>query len=313
MKTSLRKRTDAVTDSLKRELLSAVADGKSSLEEPMAGHTTMRVGGPAEVYIEPGSGDLSKVSEILYNNGIPYMIIGNGSNLLVGDLGIPGAVLSTVRLKTVNVNETHIYADAGAMLSRVSRIAADSSLSGMEELSGIPGTIGGALRMNAGAYGRETGDIVEAVYTLTPDGEKRRYKRDELEFGYRKSTFSDRKELITGVDLVLESGDEKNIKARMRELNQKRRDKQPLEHPSAGSTFKRPEGYFAGKLIEDSGLKGYRVGGACVSEKHCGFIINLGNATAGDVRTLINEVISKVREDSGVTLEPEVIMTGEFL
>ena len=280
--------------------------------EPMARHTTFRVGGPAEVFVEPEAYELLDLVKYLKESGTEYTVIGNGSNLLVGDKGIRGVVVSLGDgIADIDLDKGLILAGAGAMLSRVASFAAENSLAGMEFASGIPGSVGGAVAMNAGAYGGEMKDIVLYVNTIH-DGEFVKYTCEEMDFSYRHSKILGTEDIVTGVAIKLEPGTEEEIRAKMADFNGRRADKQPINLPSAGSTFKRPEGFFAGKLIEDAGLRGYRVGGACVSEKHCGFVVNDQNATAADIKQLIEDVQKKVFEDAGVHLETEVRMIGEF-
>ena len=280
--------------------------------EPMARHTTFRVGGPAEVFVEPEAYELLDLVKYFKESGTEYTVIGNGSNLLVGDKGIRGVVVSLGDgIADIDLDKGLILAGAGAMLSRVASFAAENSLAGMEFASGIPGSVGGAVAMNAGAYGGEMKDIVLYVNAIH-DGEFVKYSCEEMDFSYRHSKILGTEDIVTGVAIKLEPGTEEEIRAKMADFNGRRADKQPINLPSAGSTFKRPEGFFAGKLIEDAGLRGYRVGGACVSEKHCGFVVNDQNATAADIKQLIEDVQKKVFEDAGVHLETEVRMIGEF-
>ena len=284
-------------------------------EEPMKKHTTFRVGGAADVLVKPTS--ISEVEAVIQwceAQAVPFYIIGNGSNLLVGDEGIRGVVIQLGSdFSEIQVGEDNtIWVQAGCMLSKVANVALQHGLTGMEFASGIPGTIGGAVMMNAGAYGGEMKDIIECVTLLSPEGEVLILPQDQMEFGYRESIVSKKNYIVLEVKLSLKQGDASDISARMKELNDARKEKQPLEFPSAGSTFKRPEGYFAGKLIMDAGLAGYKVGDAQVSEKHCGFVINRGNATAKEIVTLMNDVISRVDEKFHVVLEPEVRRIGEF-
>ena len=281
--------------------------------EPMSSHTTFRVGGPADIFAEPRAHELLDLIRYLNEQGEPYTVIGNGSNLLVGDKGIRGVVVALGDgIGDVDVEEDcEIYAGAGALLSRVASEAAACGLTGMEFASGIPGSIGGAIAMNAGAYDGEMKDVVEYVNVIH-DNEFVKYTCEEMDFSYRHSRILDTGDIVVGVCIKLSSGDIGSIREKMSELNRRRAEKQPINLPSAGSTFKRPKGFFAGKLIEDAGLRGYRVGGACVSEKHCGFVVNDKNATAADIKTLIEEVQQKVFENSGVHLEPEVRLLGEF-
>ena len=283
-------------------------------DEPMSRHTTFRCGGPATLFLRPGSEDeLVRVVSLLKDKGHPYMLLGNGSNLLVSDKGYEGVVISLERLSELSLEgETSIRAQAGVLNSRIASFARENSLAGFEFAAGIPGTIGGAMIMNAGAYGGEMKLITTSVRAMTPDGEVKELTAEDCDFGYRTSALKREGYVVLSALLQLQKGNEKEITDLMTELALKRKEKQPLEYPSAGSTFKRPEGYFAGKLIQDAGLKGFSVGDAAVSEKHCGFVINKGQATSADIYKLIREVQKKVFEDSGVTLEPEVIMVGEF-
>lgn len=295
------------------QLKQMMGDGNVLTEEPMSRHTTFRVGGPADVLVRPTVEQLAGVLGLCREYGEPYTLIGNGSNLLVGDGGIRGVVIELAEpAGAIEVNGNEITAQAGAMLAKIANTAAAAGLAGMEFASGIPGTIGGAVVMNAGAYGGEMKDILVHVKVLNEQGEEKKLTVEELELGYRRSCILEKHYLITEVTVRLTSGHEEEIRAKMKELNEKRIEKQPLSYPSAGSTFKRPEGYFAGKLIMDAGLRGYTVGGAQVSEKHCGFIINKGGATAADIRQLMQDVAEKVYEQYGVQLEPEVKMTGDF-
>lgn len=282
--------------------------------EPMSRHTTFRVGGEAGMLLQVSTPQQLKVMIPLLNEQkIPYFIKGNGSNLLVGDKGYDGIILEIGKeFGNIEVKGNLIVAGAGALMSSIAQEALKNSLTGFEFASGIPGTIGGGITMNAGAYDGELKDIVTKVEVINSDGEVISLSNEEMNFGYRTSIIKQKPLIVTSVTLSLNNGDSEKIKARMDELAAKRREKQPLEYPSAGSTFKRPEGYFAGKLIMDAGLRGYTVGGAQVSEKHCGFVINKGNATAEDVYELICDVQDKVKARFGVALEPEVIFLGEF-
>jgi UDP-N-acetylmuramate dehydrogenase len=283
-------------------------------EEPMSRHTTFRIGGNADYFVSlcPGQADLAV--KALEEQEIPYVIIGNGSNLLVGDGGFRGVVLQIgSRMNAVRLEGSRIYAQAGALLSTIASAAQKASLAGMEFASGIPGTLGGALVMNAGAYGGEMKDILESVRVLDRNGKEKVLDCKEYAGGYRTSAVQKEGLIVLEAVLCLKPGDPDEIRAKMDTLKEQRVSKQPLEYPSAGSTFKRPEGYFAGKLIMDAGLRGYQVGGAQVAEKHCGFVINKGSATAADVCRLMEDVKRKVYETSGVVLEPEVKKIGEFL
>lgn len=283
-------------------------------DEPMRKHTTFRIGGNADIFVRPESKEqIAEILRLCRKQDVPYFILGNGSNLLVGDRGFRGVVINIMdNMNDIKVDGGIIKAQAGAMLIKVSRAARDNSLTGLEFASGIPGTIGGAIYMNAGAYGGEMKDVVTQVTAMDAEGEIYTFGTDELEFSYRHSVIQQRDLIVLDVTMKLAAGDQKIIDDRMSELAVARRTKQPLEYPSAGSTFKRPEGYFAGKLIMDAGLRGYRVGDAQVSEKHCGFVVNRGNATADDVIKLIDDVKVKVSEEYDVVLEPEVRMIGEF-
>ncbi len=288
-------------------------------DEDMSRHTTFRVGGPADYFLKIESYDkLKEVLSLFRKEGLTmqedYYILGNGSNLLVADGGYRGAIITLggefaeCSMESSNV----IKAGAAALNVAVANLARDNSLTGFEFAHGIPGSIGGALVMNAGAYGGEMKQVVKSVTAIDENGSEVVLSLDELELGYRTSIFKKKKYVITGCLIELQPGDRDEIERTMNELKEKRISKQPLEYPSAGSTFKRPEGYFAGKLIEDAGLRGYSVGGAQVSEKHCGFVVNKGGATATDVYRLIADVQKKVFESSGVKLSPEVILLGDF-
>lgn len=283
------------------------------IEENMSSHVSFRAGGPADYYVKPSREQIPKVIALCRQYEIPWIVIGNGSNLLVGDQGIRGLVMEIGKhMAHVTVNGNCVTAEAGALLSSVARAAANHELTGMEFASGIPGSIGGAVVMNAGAYGGEMKQIVKKVTVLTPEGEEKDLSMEELNFGYRHSCILERHYIVLQAELQLTKGVLEEIEGRMTELRNQRNTKQPLEYPSAGSTFKRPEGYFAGKLIQDAGLRGYQVGGAQVSEKHCGFVINKEQATASEIRQLISDVQDKVEEQFGVRLETEVKFIGEF-
>lgn len=279
--------------------------------EPMRAHTTFKIGGEADIFIIPAS-PAALISAVKKCTGleIPYFILGNGSNLLVSDGGIEGAVISLAGINGISADGEKITCGAGAMLSSVCLKALSLSLTGLEFAYGIPGTAGGALYMNAGAYGGQMADVIESAECLTASGEIKTLKKEDMRLGYRSSVFKKGGLIIISLTLALKKGDKAEIKAEMDELLNRRKQKQPLEYPSAGSTFKRPEGYFAGALIEKNGLKGLSVGGAQVSEKHAGFVINRGGATAADVKALIGKIQKKVFENDGVMLEPEVIFTG---
>lgn len=278
----------------------------------MARHTTFRIGGPAD-FCAPGKCPGStKCHRILKEKGQPYYILGNGSNLLVSDKGYRGTIVCLSRMNGIEEKDGAILAQAGALMSKIAAKALENSMAGFEFASGIPGSVGGAVVMNAGAYGGEMKDVIEEVTVLNEENEIVTMRNEEFEFGYRTSVIMKRGYTVLSVKIRLEKGEKEKIKALMDELKERRTSKQPLEYPSAGSTFKRPEGYFAGKLIQDSGLSGFRVGGARISEKHSGFVINGGDATAEDVNSLMQQVSDKVYEKFGVRLEPEVKRLGEF-
>ncbi|MBD5540191.1 MAG: UDP-N-acetylmuramate dehydrogenase [Lachnospiraceae bacterium] len=283
-------------------------------DEPMGLHTTFRVGGNADFFLEISSPkELADIIKYLKQTEHSYFILGNGSNLLVGDKGYDGVILHLgERFSGITVEKETITVQAGALLSTVAKTAAKHGLAGMEFASGIPGTIGGAVVMNAGAYEGEMKQIITMVTVMTDRGEILELDNETMEFGYRTSIIKNRPFIVLSARLDLKKGNIEEIQEKMDDFGNRRRSKQPLEYPSAGSTFKRPEGYFAGKLIMDAGFRGYRIGGAQVSEKHCGFIINVGNATAADISELMDEVIEKVKDKFDVTLEPEIIRIGNF-
>lgn len=291
-----------------------LGEEKVRISEPMNRHTTFRIGGPADYFLLPSTAEeVKKILEICKEKELPYFILGNGSNLLVSDEGYCGVIIQLYRnYGGITVEGTNIRAGAGALLSQIASAAKNASLTGFEFAGGIPGTLGGAVVMNAGAYGGEMKDVLKEVTVMTEQGEIMTIPAEKLEMGYRTSLVKKAGYLVLEAVISLKAGDVEKIKAIMKDLTEKRVSKQPLEYPSAGSTFKRPEGYFAGKLIMDAGLRGYQVGGARVSEKHCGFVINKGNATAADVCGLMKDVQEKVQEQFGVTLEPEVKFLGEF-
>lgn len=295
------------------KLNNVIAKDSILIDEPMSRHTTFRVGGPADFFVTPkAKEEVRDVIRICKEAGMSYYIIGNGSNLLVSDAGYRGVIVQIYKeMNEVKVEGDLVKAQAGALLSGIAAKALGAELSGFEFASGIPGTIGGACVMNAGAYGGEMKDVLEFVTVLTGEGKIIELGRNELELGYRTSVIAKKGYIVLGAVLKLERGDGEKIKTYMDELKEKRVTKQPLEYPSAGSTFKRPEGYFAGKLIEDAGLRGFQVGGAQVSEKHCGFVINRDHATAADIMELMRQVQIRVKENSGVDLEPEVKRLGD--
>ena len=277
-------------------------------DEPMKQHTTFRIGGAADYFVSPQTTDqIKNIIELCKSEAMPWYVIGNGSNLLVSDRGFRGVIIQLFKnFSDLRVEGDRLYVQAGTLLSRTAKKALEASLTGFEFAAGIPGTIGGAMVMNAGAYGGEMKDVLKWVKVLNDEGEIQTIEAKDLELGYRTSVIAKKSMVVLQMCIELQIGFMGEIGDIMQILMQKRKLKQPLEYPSAGSTFKRPEGYFAGKLIEDAGLRGYRVGGAMVSEKHCGFVINYDNATATDVLQLINDVKVKVKEQFDVELEPEV-------
>lgn len=299
---------------IKNRFLALLGEQNVLTDEPMSNHTTFRIGGAADYFLLPAEGTQIKgIFEICREEGIPCFILGNGSNLLVSDKGYRGAVIQMYRnMNKIETEGTVIRAQAGALLSAIAAEAKNNSLTGFEFAGGIPGTLGGAVTMNAGAYGGEMKDVLKSVTVADREGNIIKLSVEELNLGYRTSIVKTAGYFVLEAEISLKEGNPEEIKELMRDLTERRTSKQPLEFPSAGSTFKRPEGYFAGKLIMDSGLRGYRVGGAQVSEKHCGFVINAGGATAEDVRTLIQDVQNTVYEKFGVMLEPEVRFLGDF-
>lgn len=299
-------------EQIAKELQSVLGEGSVLLGEPMSAHTSFRIGGPADLLVRPRSIDelklcLSKVRQ----GGLPWRVIGNGSNLLVCDSGIEGVVIEIAdQFSQTCVDGCHINAQSGVLLSVVANQALKAGLTGFEFAGGIPGTLGGAVVMNAGAYGGEMKDVIESVTVLTPEGEVLSLLGEQLQLSYRHSVIPEKGYIVLGVRLRLNPGDPEIIQETTRDLTHKRTSKQPLHLPSAGSTFKRPEGHYAGQLIESSGLKGIRYGDAQVSDKHCGFVVNLGNATCEEVITLIRLVRRVVKNRYGVDLEPEVKMIG---
>lgn len=282
-------------------------------DEPMSRHTTFRIGGNADVFVNASSSEeiVSIISYCLEHH-IPYMCMGNGSNMLVSDNGIRGVVISIgSNMSEVQVVDNMIYAEAGALMSKIASAALGAELSGFETLSGIPGTVGGGIYMNAGAYGGEIKSVLKNVTFISKNNDIVTMDTDQLELGYRHSIFETNGGIIVKCCLELKKGNKNEISAAMKEYSKRRSEKQPLSMPSAGSTFKRPEGHFAGKLIQDAGLMGFSIGGAQISTKHAGFIVNTGNATAADVLALIEHVRKTVFAQSGIMLEPEVRLIGE--
>ncbi len=291
-------------------LKDAVGEDCITTQEYMKNHTTFRIGGPADIFAAPKTMEqAAAIIRICREQNYPYYIIGNGSNLLVSDEGYRGLILQLYRnFSEISVEGDEITVQAGAMLSVIAKRALAAELTGFEFAAGIPGTIGGAAVMNAGAYGGEMKDVMTEVTVLTAENEIAVIPAEELELSYRHSIIPEKGWIVLGAKLKLQKGDPEAIRQRMEELKEQRVTKQPLEYPSAGSTFKRPEGHFAGKLIQDAGLRGFTVGGAQVSEKHCGFVVNKGDATAADVKQLMDEVSRIVKEQFDVVLEPEVKM-----
>ena len=281
-------------------------------DEPMSGHCTFRIGGNADFFVSPRDEEgVAAVVSYAKSENIPYFVTGNGSNLLVSDDGYRGIIVNIGKnISSVKVEGNRVFAQAGATLAKIAGEALGANLAGFEFASGIPGTLGGAVYMNAGAYGGEMRDVVVSTRYIDKNGNISEIKGENHLFGYRKSFFALEGGIILSAVIELKEGNKEDIQALMADLNNRRRTKQPLEYPSAGSTFKRPEGYFAGKLIEDALLKGYSVGGACVSEKHSGFVINKGNATCKDVLSLVEHIKSVVYEKFGVELETEIKYLG---
>lgn len=299
-------------DKLESIIREFMPDGSVFINEPMKKHTTFRIGGPADILVKPS--DIEQIKKLCgecQKQNAPYVILGNGSNVLVADEGIRGVVILLLdNYARIRVEGDIITAQAGARLSKIGSVALSKSLSGFEFACGIPGTLGGACIMNAGAYGGEMKDILLSVTAMDKDGNIREYEPHEMGLGYRSSRFAKEGLIVLEAEIQLRKGNQGEIEASMKDLAARRRQKQPLEYPSAGSTFKRPEGYFAGKLIMDAGLRGFTVGGASVSEKHCGFVVNNGDATAADVCRLMHEVSDTVKAKFGVELEPEVKILG---
>lgn len=295
------------------EMRALLGEGRFFVSEPMSRHTTFNIGGPADYLLFPSNIDeLSRIFVLLRDYDIPHTILGNGSNVLVLDKGIRGAVIKMhAPMSYKYCDGCRIVAGAGAYLKHVSRFAAENRLQGLEFACGIPGSLGGAVFMNAGAYGGEMKNIVVNVKAVNHNGNIVSYDRDELDFGYRHSVFQHNGQAICEITLELQHGEEAEILAKMEDYTQRRESKQPLELPSAGSTFKRPQGYYAGTLIDETGLKGLQVGGAQISTKHAGFVVNSGHATAADVLQLIKEVQERVYAKNGVKLFPEVRIMGE--
>lgn len=298
--------------SIKNDLLNICGKDGVLFDEPLSRHTSFRIGGPADAFVMPQNEEqLADAIDFCDRNGIPRFILGNGTNILAADEGFRGVVIQIYRnLAGCDLKGSEVYVRAGMLLSALSVVCAEHELTGFEFASGIPGTLGGAVTMNAGAYGGEIKDIITGARVYEPGKGVRDLKPEELMLGYRTSIIKHSDMIVLGAGLKLSHGDPAEINAKLAELKEARTSKQPLEYPSAGSTFKRPEGYFAGKLIMDAGLAGYSVGGAEVSAKHCGFVINKGGATAADVNALIAYVTKTVEDRFGVTLEREIRSLG---
>ena len=292
-----------------KKLLSILKVEQVKKDEPMKIHTTFRVGGPASYFVTPETEEeVAKVIEVCTQENVPYYIVGNGSNLLVSDQGYEGVIIQIYKqMNQVEITENEIHAQAGALLSMIANRAMEAELTGFEFAAGIPGTLGGACVMNAGAYGGEMKDVLETVTVLTRDGDVKTLTKDELELGYRTSVIAKKDYIVLSAVIRLENGKKEEIKAVMDDLKEKRITKQPLEYPSAGSVFKRYPGYFTAKLIEEAGLKGLTVGGAQVSPKHAGFIVNLGSATAADVQKLVSIIEEEIYRRNGIRIERELI------
>lgn len=302
-------------DKFYHKLILVLPEKQVRMKERMENHTSLHIGGEADYYVLPQTfEEVRDVVSLCNKEQMPYFILGNGSNLLVSDLGYRGLVIQLAdNFSKISMKEDNtITAQAGTILARLANEAAEHSLTGFEFASGIPGTLGGAVTMNAGAYGGEMKQCLNGARVMKEDGSILELSRDEMELGYRSSILQKKNYILLEADIKLEKGNETDIRGKMRELNAQRREKQPLDQYSAGSTFKRPQGYFAGKLISDAGLRGYQLGGAAVSEKHCGFLINKNHATAKDFLAVMEAVTTIVEEKFGVRLEPEVKLLGEF-
>ena len=301
-----------MSDEIVTRLINITGKDNVRINEPMKNHTTFKIGGPAQYYVTPESvTQIQEVVSLCRDVNIPLHVIGNGSNILVGDDGVDGVVLALFNtFSDYEIKDNVITAQAGMSLIKLAVIALREGLTGLEFASGIPGSVGGAVYMNAGAYDGQMKDVVTSVTVLDEAGNIRILGRDELDMGYRTSAVAKHNMIVLQVIIELKAGDKEQIKDRMNQLSELRKQKQPLEYPSAGSTFKRPEGYFAGKLIADAGLKGYSIGGAAVSEKHAGFVVNMGGATAKDVVELTDYIKKRIIEQFGVTLELEIKKVG---
>ena len=301
-----------MSDEIVTRLINITGKDNVRINEPMKNHTTFKIGGPAQYYVTPESvTQIQEVVSLCRDMNIPLHVIGNGSNILVGDDGVDGVVLALFNtFSDYEIKDNVITVQAGMSLIKLAVVALREGLTGLEFASGIPGSVGGAVYMNAGAYDGQMKDVVTSVTVLDEAGNIRILGRDELDMGYRTSAVAKHNMIVLQVIIELKAGNKEQIKDRMNQLSELRKQKQPLEYPSAGSTFKRPEGYFAGKLIADAGLKGYSIGGAAVSEKHAGFVVNMGGATAKDVVELTDYIKKRIIEQFGVTLELEIKKIG---
>ena len=299
-------------EDLQQRLAQILGEDNVLVDEPMSKHTTFQIGGPADLFVTPDDADeLAEAVAACKEVETPFFLLGCGSDLLVSDEGYRGVVLAVGDgITDLTVEGENLVCEAGVTLADAAEMACALGLSGLEFACGIPGTVGGAVFMNAGAYGGQIADVLVGIRALTPDGERVELGVDELAMGYRTSRVKTDGLIVLSATFELEKADEEGIRAKMDDLTRQREEKQPLELPSAGSTFKRPEGHFAGKLIMDAGLKGYQVGGAAVSEKHAGFVVNVGGATAADVHAVIEHVQAEVLRQFGVSLEPEVLFLG---
>ncbi len=296
-----------------RTLLSSIlSDDAILVDEPMKNRTSFQVGGPADFLVLPNTPEkFCEVIKLLQQENKPFYVMGNGTNLLVGDKGYRGVIVHVGHMKQIQRKGKELIAEAGALYKDVAQTAQENGLQGLEFASGIPGTVGGAAVMNAGAYDGETKKVLKWMEVLTETNAIKKIPVEDCNMGYRHSIIQENPWYVLRVCFALEEGNPEAIQAKMDDLNQRRRDKQPLEYPSAGSTFRRPKGYYAGKLIEDAGFRGYRHGGAQVSEKHCGFVINADHATTQDIRELIALIQNKIKKEVGVEMRTEVIFLGE--
>jgi len=302
-------------DQFYQQLILALSKDQIRCNESMVNHTSLHIGGEADYLVTPSSSEeVRAVVDLCKKEAMPYYIMGNGSNLLVSDLGYRGVIIKLGEdFSSIWIKDDHtVTAQAGVLLAKLANKVAEYSLTGFEFAAGIPGTLGGAVTMNAGAYDGEMKQCMIGAKVMNEEGKVLVLNKEELELGYRTSVLQKKNYILLEADMKLTPGDPVLIRQKINDLNAQRREKQPLEQYSAGSTFKRPPGYYAGKLISDAGLRGYQVGGAAVSEKHCGFVINKDNATAKEFLTLIEDIVRIVEEKFGVHLEPEVKFLGEF-